>query len=134
MDHEELLWRQYNLNAELYKHYLKIVLEFNAFYYAITGAIVSYFFAHADLPMMRYALWLPLVMSVSFAGLLMYGAGLSGQNHAHVIQLRKDLGIIGVAEPRLLGALLWVFAALKALIAFGLAYLLYLGPFTAGTP
>jgi hypothetical protein len=41
----ELLWRQYELQVELYKQYLDLVLRFNVFYYAITGGILSFFFS-----------------------------------------------------------------------------------------
>ena len=71
---EESIWRQYNLNAELYKHYLKLTIELNVFYYAITGAIVSYYLARATVPMMRFALLLPFATSVAFAGFFTWAA------------------------------------------------------------
>jgi len=43
------LWKQYEISVDLYKHYLKLAIEINVFYYAITGAIVSYYFAHWSL-------------------------------------------------------------------------------------
>jgi hypothetical protein len=42
----EDLWKQYEVHVDLYKHYLKLSVEVNVFYYAITGALLSYFFAH----------------------------------------------------------------------------------------
>ena len=52
----ELLWRQYQLHVDLYKHYLDMTLKFNTFYYAITGGIVSFYFSRADLPLMIWSL------------------------------------------------------------------------------
>ena len=62
------LWKQYEISVDLYKHYLKLTIEINVFYYAITGAIVSYYFAHrAEAPDIRFALMLPILMSVLLA-------------------------------------------------------------------
>jgi|GEM_PF-4395242 len=38
---KEDLWKQYEISVDLYKHYLKLTIEINVFYYAITGAIVN---------------------------------------------------------------------------------------------
>jgi hypothetical protein len=43
MDAPELLWRQYALSVDLYKFYMDLVVKFNVFYYAVTGAILSFF-------------------------------------------------------------------------------------------
>lgn len=51
MDDRELLWKQYQLNIELYRTYLDLALKLNLFYYAITGAIVSFYFAHPEDPL-----------------------------------------------------------------------------------
>ncbi|HUH58112.1 MAG TPA: hypothetical protein VL020_06320, partial [Pseudomonadales bacterium] len=47
MTQQEIYWRQYQLNIETYRGYLELVLKINGLYYAITGAIVSYYFGHA---------------------------------------------------------------------------------------
>lgn len=38
----ELLWRQYNLWLDLYKFHLDLVLKANAFFYLITGGILTF--------------------------------------------------------------------------------------------
>ena len=37
------LWKQYQLHVDLYKHYLELSLKLNAFSYAVTGAILSFY-------------------------------------------------------------------------------------------
>ena len=65
MDARELLWKQYNLNVGLYRGYLELVVKMNVFYYAVTGAILSYYFAHAAEPLVKWSLLLPLAMSLA---------------------------------------------------------------------
>jgi len=70
----DTLWKQYELHVSLYKEYLKLLLEFNVFYYAATGALLSYFFSKPEIPWMKYSLLFPVLMSGAFAGLFIYGA------------------------------------------------------------
>ena len=42
----DLLWKQFALNVDVYKFYLDLVIKINVFHYAITGAIISYYFQH----------------------------------------------------------------------------------------
>jgi hypothetical protein len=63
----EIFWRQYQLNIDTYRGYLDLVLKMNGFYYAVTGAIVSYYFAHSSEELMKLSLVLPIVMSVALA-------------------------------------------------------------------
>ncbi len=67
MDKQELLWRQYSQNVELYKFYMEIVIKFNIFYYAVTGAIVSFFFKNSTISNIKYSLLFPILMSIAFA-------------------------------------------------------------------
>jgi hypothetical protein len=123
MDEKELLWHQYETSIETYKHYLKLAIELNAFYYAITGAIVSYYLAHAAQPLMRFALLLPVAMSFLFGGLLAYGAVLNGITRQNVFSLRDKLGLEVSPELAILTALLAVMALLMLLVAIGLLVL-----------
>lgn len=44
MDALEIKWNDFKLNVELHKSYLDLALKINLFYYAITGAILSFYF------------------------------------------------------------------------------------------
>ena len=71
----------------------RVVLKVNLFYYAITGAIVSFYFTHTGDPLVRFALVLPLVMSAAFSGLFIYGAILSRHSRRETFKIRDALGL-----------------------------------------
>ena len=123
MEDKELLWRQYAMNIDLYKHYLKLSLEFNVFYYAITGAIFSYYFAHQDSEYVKYSLVLPLLMSILFACVFMYGATLMQNSRNEVFEIRDALGLRVAPELRVMSVLLGVFAILMGAVAIGILYI-----------
>ena len=123
----EELWRHYRVHVDLYKHYLKMALEFNAFYYAITGAIVSYFLAHRNDPASgdratRYALLLPIAMSVLFGVLFAFGAKANVNSRKEVIRVINVLGLSVWPEF----AVLSVFLAVCAVLMAGMATVLVL--------
>jgi len=68
---KDLVWKQYQLQVDLYKHYLDLVIKFNAFYYAVTGAFLSYYFLHFNDDLVRWALVFPVVMSLFFGWLFL---------------------------------------------------------------
>jgi len=75
MDTQDLLWKQYQQNVDLFKFYMDLLVKFNVFYYAVTGAIISFVLSNAGKhDLLQYALLLPLVMSVCFCGFFIYGA------------------------------------------------------------
>jgi hypothetical protein len=89
----DLLWQHYEMLVDLYKHYLDVTLKFNAFYYFITGAILSYYFAESSNPMMRWTLLFPIFMSAAFALFFFYGAGLHGNARKEVARVAQILGL-----------------------------------------
>lgn len=91
----EMMWRQYNLHADMYKHYLDLLIKFNAAYYGITGAIISFYFLHrANLPELKYSLLFSVVGSLFF-GLLTVGGAISvWPAKAEVLRLNRELGLI----------------------------------------
>ena len=125
MDQQEILWRHFSTYIDLYKHYLKVVTELSALYYAITGAILSYYFAHADQPLMVWSLALPIVMSILFAALFAWGAVLVIPMRADIYAVRDALGLRSAPETGVLSALLAISAVLMFLVASSLAYLVW---------
>ncbi len=125
MNEVETLWRQYSMQVDLYKHYLKITIEFNVFYYAITGAIVSYYFAHSSEPHIQYSLLLPIIMSFLFSGFFFYGSVLMKYSREEVFEIRDKLGFSTAPELNVLRVLLWIFSALMIFVSIGLASLMY---------
>lgn len=121
----ELLWRQYSMAIELFKHYLKLAVEFNVFFYGITGGVVSYYFAHSTEPLMRYALLLPFAMSVFFGLFFIYGAYLMGYLRREVFDIRDALHLKTAPDLRVLSVFLIISAALMLCVAFCLGLIMW---------
>jgi hypothetical protein len=121
----ETHWNLYVLYVDLYKHYMELVLKFNVFHYAITGAIVSFYFAaKGGIPLIRYSLFLPFAMSVSLVVLFGWGALLVvPETRREVLKIGEKLGFTVVTEFTILQAVLLTFAVLSFLTAAGLALL-----------
>lgn len=113
----DMLWNQYELHVELYKQYLDLLLKFNAFYYAATGAILSYYFSKPELPWMRYSLLFPVLMSAGFATLFAYGACQSEATRLDIFKIRDELGLYSAPEYRVLKIFLFVSAGLMVIVA-----------------
>ncbi len=121
---QDLLWNQYALHVDLYKFYLDLAIKLNVFYYAVTGAILSYYFQGASDGVARYALVLPIVMSFGLGGIFWYGSTLLPVVRKEVFNIRDKLGLETAPEFRVLT----VFLCLMGLIMFlvGVALLWYM--------
>ena len=122
---KEIYWRQYFQNVDLYKFYLEIILKLNVFYYAVTGAIISFFFSNLSIPNLKYSLCLPLVMSVAFCGVFIYGAILMKYMRYEVFSIRDKLGLEVAPDVGVLSVLLYVFSVVFCLVAIGCIYLIF---------
>jgi Flp pilus assembly pilin Flp len=73
MDERQLLWNRYNMNVDLYKHYMDLIIKINMFYYGITGALISYYFTNeSNGTVVEYSLLLPIIMSVALIALCIF--------------------------------------------------------------
>jgi hypothetical protein len=120
---KELLWREYQLQVDLYKHYLELVIRVNVFYYAITGAILSFYFSRNDGGTLRWSLLLPVAMSVLFAMLFLWGAWLNRLTRDEIKGIGTQLGFGVWPEVSVLSALLVICASFFSLVAAALLYL-----------
>lgn len=121
----ELLWRQYSMAIDLFKHYLKLAVEFNVFFYAITGGVVSYYFAHNTEPLMRYALLLPFAMSIFFGAFFIYGAHLMGYLRREVFEIKDALQLKTAPDLQVLSIFLILSAVLMFFVAIGLGFVIW---------
>jgi hypothetical protein len=119
------LLRQYEIGIDLYKHYLKLVIELNVFYFAITGAILSYYFSHHSEAMMRWALLLPFLMSALFAALYIYGGIQQIAYRKEIFRIRDALGFGVAPEMLVLSIFLFIFALLMISVSVGLGVLMF---------
>ena len=125
MDSTEILWGQYKQNVDLYKFYMELIVKLNVFYYAVTGAIVSFFFANQTIPDIKYSLFLPIIMSIAFAGFFIYGAILMGFLREEVFKIRDALGLEVAPDAGVLSVLLYIFSVIFILVAGSLSYAIY---------
>jgi hypothetical protein len=108
----EVLWKQYELHVGLYKEYLDLLLKFNAFYYAATGGILSYYFSKPEIPWMKFSLLFPVLMSFAFSILFFYGASQSEYTRQELFSIRDKLGLDTAPEY----AVLKLFLMLSAIL------------------
>jgi hypothetical protein len=125
MDAADLLWKQYQQNVDLFKFYMDLLIKFNVFFYAVTGAIISFVLAHSsEHDLLRYALLLPLIMSVAFAGFFIYGAVLMRVLRDETFAIRDALRLKAAPDVGVLTVMLIMFSVIFVLIAGGCGVLL----------
>ncbi len=124
MNEQELLWRQYDKHIELYRFYLEIVVKINAFHYAISGAIFSFYFANKLEPSIKWAIALPALLSLSLAVLFAYGAWANLVSRKDVFDLRDKMGLEVAPELMVLTVLLGIFCVANFLTFGGAIYVL----------
>jgi hypothetical protein len=124
MDDKELLWKQYELNVNLYRSYLELAIKVNIFYHAITEGILSFYFANQDKGFIKYSLVFPLVMSIAFACFFIFGAERSRITRREIFSLRDKLGFEAAPEMLTLMVFLVISAFLFILVAATLGWLL----------
>ena len=117
MDRSEILWRQYQQNIELFKFYLDQLIKLETFYYAITGAIFSYYFANKGVEGAEYSLLLPLFISVFLGIFFFYGASLLPVIRQEIFDIRDQLNLQVAPDVNVLAVLLIIFGSLSFLIA-----------------
>ena len=119
---QEDLWRQYQLHADLYRHYLEIILKFNVFFYAGAGAIASFCLSRPSPGgPTRYALLLPALLGFGLAVVCIYGAVLNENAQTEIIRIVGALGHRMWPEVRVLGVLLALSGFLFLVTAVALA-------------
>ncbi len=123
---QDILWKQYELHVGLYKEYLNLVLKFNVFYYAATGALISYYLSNEQKsPWMKYSLLFPVLMSFGFAFLFFYAASKSHVTREELFAIRGELGLKTAPEYLVLTIFLWLSAALLVVVAASLLLVIF---------
>ncbi len=116
----KLLWDEYKLQVETYRFYLELVIKINLFFYAITGGILSFYFASVNKEQVQLALVLPLVMSVLLFAFFLFGGISNKTSQKQVKLLATELGFKVYHATITLTYLLYGCSALMALVFVGL--------------
>ena len=125
---KDILWKQFSLYVDLYKFYMDITMKVNLFYYGITGAILSFYFAHPSTHLIKYSLFLPILMSTVFSAIFFYGAHLMPILRSDLFNIRDRLGLATAPDIGILTIVLRAFAFLLVVVAFCLSILLWKSP------
>lgn len=121
----ELLWNQYALHIDLYKFYLSTAVKITIFYYAITGAILSYYFASGYDGISQYALLLPFLFSAAIGVIFITGAVLNKYTRNDIISISHQLGLRVIPEVKILTIFLYSWGAIIFLTGIGILLLFY---------
>ena len=125
MENDEALWKDYQQAVELHRHYLELAIKLNIFYYAITGAILSFYFANTDIPMVKYALCLPLLLSSAFSYLFFHSAVLAQNLRIHIRATAEKLRRPFYPEGIVLVLICAIFGSILAIVSIALIYLFW---------
>jgi hypothetical protein len=126
MDEKELLWKKYEHDVLLHRDYLNLVLKINIFYYAVTGAIISFYFVQQDEPLIKFSLLLPFAMSVALAVFFYKAAKAADISHSNIETIAGQIGFeVFSAVGTVLAFLLRIFLLLMIVSALGILILLF---------
>lgn len=123
-DRLEIAWRDYALVVDLYKHYFDMAVKINVFYYAVTGAIVSYYFAHPVDHLARFSLVLPVLMSAVLCFIFLRGAVFVSYWEEAIVSFKRTLQLQGAPDFRIFRLMLYCFSVVLAVVAIGLLYVI----------
>jgi hypothetical protein len=90
---EPPLWRQYDQLVDLYRYYLELVLKTASAFWLIVGGILAFAFANSDQPDARWALVVPVVMSVSLLVMTLWVRPMSRELCDAIEELADELGV-----------------------------------------
>lgn len=88
---DDKLWKEYEIYIDIFKYYLDLLLKFNIFYYASTGAILSFFFTQTEKRFVEYSLIFPILVSTAFGILFLYGASQFETIQKNISEVRDQL-------------------------------------------
>jgi hypothetical protein len=123
----EDVWRQISLHTDLYKHYLELVLKFTAFYFVLTGAIVSFYLSRSNPGVLRFSLLLPIFLGCALALICVWGGFLNLNTRRYFVEANRSLGFTTWPEVSVLSAALWLCALVFSLVSAALVIVLCLG-------
>lgn len=120
MDMTEIKWNAFKQNVDLHRTYLELAIKLNMFYYAITGAILSFYFTHTNIAMAKYALGLPILLSIALSALFLWSVVLANNLRMHIRTMAADLGLTAYPEGIVLVLVCAIFGGVLAVVSIAL--------------
>lgn len=131
LEEDNLLWRQYNVYTDLFKFYVNTTWQVVTWFYAITGAILVYYFDHAPKnSYLRYALVLPAVLSFGFSQIFALGSRQNKDLVNWLDYIRSQLNLPGRPHVEVLNVFLEQSSKLFIVVTIGLAVVFVLSFFS----
>lgn len=124
MGDADLRWEDYKMNVELHRSYLDLAIKLNMFYYGITGALLSFHFTNPGTALSKYALVLPILLSIGLSIFFFIAAFLAHNLRVHIRNTAKDLGLLMYPEGIVLVMLCLIFGVVLAIVSVSLLYYL----------
>lgn len=120
-------WEIYKHEVALHGGYLDLVIKINTFYYAITGAVVSFYFLHiGDKPFVKWSLVLPIAMTIALSVFYWKSANAAQISQRNLDSISQELEFkVGSVVAGVLAYLLRIFFWLFVITAFGLTVLFF---------
>ena len=125
MDKTEILWKQYEQHITTYKFYLDMLIKLMTMYFAVSGAMLSFYFTKTEIPNAKLALYLPWLMSIGLFIFFSIAAYLSTITREDVFNIRDVLELEVSPELGILTILLVIFSIITLLCSIGLSYVLW---------
>lgn len=125
MDQSEIAWRQYQQHIDTYKFYLELVVKLIGLYFAVSGAMLSFYFANTDSEHAKLALYLPWLIGVGLTIFFSTGACLSIVTRNDIFDLGEKLELQVTPDTGVLTLLLAIFSLVLVACVIGLSYVLW---------
>jgi hypothetical protein len=120
----KLQWREYEVQVDLYKHYMDMLMKVNAFFYIITGGILSFYFVNYGRPFVRFALLFPILMGFVLGAIFIYAAS----KWKIVVKIMREalesLDLVKAPDAQILYILLRTSAILFLIVGLSMCFLI----------
>jgi H+/Cl- antiporter ClcA len=123
----EINWKDFEMSVNLHKNYLDLVIKLNLFYYAITGAILSFHFTNQIQSVSIISLILPILMSLLLGVFLIYASKLAWNLRGNIKIRAEKLNLHVYPEGIVLVTLCAIFGTIMLTVGLGLLYYLASG-------
>ena len=134
IDEHNVLWMQYAVLIDLYKYYLDLAWKVSVWYYAASGAMLTYFFANVgqpEAPVLPYLLWFYAAASLGFGYLAWRGGGhLFGMIHPFEV-IAERLGLPGRPHVEFACAFLLISSLMYTALGIAAVWLFFHEPWAA---
>jgi hypothetical protein len=122
---DELLWRQYSLHYDVYKFHLDACVKYTSLLFAITGALLGYYFKELQgQPNAKWVLFPAVVMNLCMGIGCFVGGCMVEPRKREIDVIAKRFGFSSPPNMTLLQVVLWLMCLVNILTVVALAVLM----------